>query len=77
MDNCPNTANADQADFDNDGIGDVCDDDIDGDGVLNADDTCPDTPADSTVDLNGCAVFTLPLDNNKVSVTSASCIGNY
>ena len=44
VDNCPNTANADQADFDNDGIGDVCDDDIDGDGVLNADDNCPDTP---------------------------------
>ena len=29
----------------------------------------------STVDVNGCPVFTLPLDNNKVSVTSASCIG--
>ena len=38
---------------------------------------CPDTPADgTTVDFNGCPVFTLPLDNNKVSVTSASCIGN-
>ena len=30
----------------------------------------------ATVDFNGCPVFTLPLDNNKVSVTSASCIGN-
>ena len=49
---------------------------LDEDGVLNVDDTCPDTPADSTVDLNGCPVFTLPLDNNKVWVTSASCIGN-
>src|SRR5690606_12152357 len=27
-DNCPETANADQADIDNDGIGDVCDDDF-------------------------------------------------
>ena len=63
-------------DSDNDGIGDVCDDDIDGDGVLNADDNCPDTPEGITVDVNGCPVFTLPLDNNKVSVTSASCIGN-
>ncbi|WP_449666789.1 thrombospondin type 3 repeat-containing protein [Winogradskyella alexanderae] len=43
-DNCPETANTDQADLDNDGIGDVCDEDIDGDGVLNAVDNCPTTP---------------------------------
>jgi lysophospholipase L1-like esterase len=30
-DNCPQTANADQADMDNDGIGNVCDADADGD----------------------------------------------
>ncbi len=40
-DNCPDVANADQADADNDGIGDLCDDtpngdvvDTDGDGVV-------------------------------------------
>ena len=33
-------------------------------------------PKVHTVDVNGCEVFDLPLDNNKVSVTSASCIGN-
>ena len=33
-DNCPNDSNADQADLDGDGLGDVCDDDADGDLVL-------------------------------------------
>ena len=55
---------------------DIEDLDSDNDGVSDRFDNCPDTPEDSTVDLNGCPVFTLPLDNNKVSVTSASCIGN-
>jgi hypothetical protein len=71
-----NYLNCDSVDSDGDGVGDVCDDDIDGDGILNADDNCPDTPEGTTVDLNGCPIFTLPLDNNKVWVTSASCIGN-
>ena len=43
-DNCPDDYNVDQRDLDNDGIGDVCDDDIDGDTVLNEDDNCPNTP---------------------------------
>jgi len=34
-DNCPVDANADQADLDTDNIGDVCDSDIDGDGIFN------------------------------------------
>ena len=37
-DNCPNTANADQFDTDEDGIGDVCDNDDDGDGILDSED---------------------------------------
>ena len=50
--------------------------DLDDDGILNIDDNCPNTPDGTTVDVNGCPIFTLPLDNNKVWVTSASCIGN-
>ena len=50
--------------------------DTDGDGIKDSLDQCPNTPSGATVDFNGCPVFTLPLDNNKVSVTSASCIGN-
>jgi hypothetical protein len=47
-DNCPHVANADQADRDGDGHGDVCDicpadspNDTDGDGICDSDDSCP------------------------------------
>ncbi|HET6279011.1 MAG TPA: kelch repeat-containing protein [Candidatus Polarisedimenticolia bacterium] len=41
-DNCPSDANPRQRDVDRDRVGNGCDDDIDGDGLLNADDICPD-----------------------------------
>jgi hypothetical protein len=41
MDNCPNTFNSDQLDTDDDGLGNVCDQDDDGDGINDSDDNCP------------------------------------
>ncbi len=52
-DNCPFVPNADQADADNDGIGDVCEGDFDGDGVPDAEDNCPNTPNFDQLDLDG------------------------
>ena len=54
-DNCPVDANNNQADLDNDGTGDVCDSDVDGDGVENALDNCPtDVNADQAdLDIDG------------------------
>ena len=50
--------------------------DTDGDGITDSNDSCPNTPEGAAVDFTGCEIFTLPLDNNKVSVTSSTCIGN-
>ena len=53
-DNCINVANADQADLDGDGAGDVCDLDDDGDSVLDVEDAFPQNPAESSdIDFDG------------------------
>lgn len=40
-DNCKSVYNPDQKDMNHDGLGDACDSDIDGDGILNQNDACP------------------------------------
>lgn len=59
-DNCPNVANADQADQDSDGLGDGCDacpidpdDDIDGDGLCGDVDNCVGVVNPSQEDFDG------------------------
>lgn len=52
-DNCPLMANADQADLDGDGEGDVCDLDDDGDGVPDLEDICPMVANADQADFDG------------------------
>jgi hypothetical protein len=55
IDNCPTTANADQADADNDSIGDACEScsDGDGDGVCDIVDNCPTIANSGQADADG------------------------
>lgn len=47
--------------------------DSDGDGVLDKDDLCPNTTANTVVDINGCEVFTLPTNNYSLTVLGETC----
>lgn len=48
-------------------------DDLDSDGVPNAEDTCANTPLGATVDANGCEIFVLPVNNFRLQVSSETC----
>ena len=51
-DNCPKVANSGQTDTDNDGLGDACDNDDDGDGELDLTDNCPLIPNPDQANLD-------------------------
>lgn len=55
-DNCPNIANPDQFDWDDDGTGSACDADDDNDGLPDDADSCPETtPLGAEIDDEGCS----------------------
>jgi hypothetical protein len=70
-DNCPKAYNPKQEDFDNDGIGNLCDKcddrDFDSDGIKNCEDKCPDEPEtlNKYNDADGCPDI-LPVQNVTV-----------
>ncbi|WP_028891577.1 thrombospondin type 3 repeat-containing protein [Tenacibaculum sp. 47A_GOM-205m] len=75
VDNCPNTANPDQADVDNNGIGDVCQD-TDGDSVLDINDNCPNTanPDQADADNNGIGDACQDTDDDGVMDDVDNCL---
>ncbi|MDC3357494.1 thrombospondin type 3 repeat-containing protein [Pseudomonadales bacterium] len=79
LDNCQDVANANQADLDQDGKGDVCDADIDGDGVSNEDDVFPKDPTetqDSDNDGVGDARDAFDDDPNEFEDTDGDGVGD-
>ncbi|MDA9335620.1 carbohydrate-binding protein [Flavobacteriaceae bacterium] len=47
--------------------------DSDGDGVLDDNDDCPNTPEGAIVDVTGCEIFSLPTENYVLAVYSETC----
>ncbi|WP_224488683.1 reprolysin-like metallopeptidase [Robertkochia flava] len=47
--------------------------DQDRDGVFDENDLCPNTPADTKVDVTGCPIFSLPVANYLIQTEGESC----
>lgn len=68
-DNCPDTPNHHQTDFDNDGLGDPCDDDDDNNGIRDVDELVNYAPVPSVLALqSGLGVTTVYTDQGPVTL---------
>jgi len=79
-DNCPNNWNPNQADWDHDGKGDVCDVDFDNDGIPDAKDNCKFAPNWNQLDTDGDGLGDVcdpDDDNDGWSDASDNCPGKY
>lgn len=81
LDNCPNDANTDQIDTDDDGLGDTCDafpsdpaNDTDGDGISGEIDNCPAVANPDQLDTDGDGVGD-PCDTAEPSPAIAATTG--
>jgi hypothetical protein len=49
--------------------------DSDGDGVADGNDLCPATPIGAVVDIHGCEVFSIPVNNYALQMLATTCPG--
>lgn len=83
FDLCPKQLSFNNNDIDSDGIGDICDIDIDGDGILNSDDYCSNGVAnwiseqDTDRDDDGCKDLDEDIDDDNDGVLDEADLCHY